>query len=152
MKSRTRTLLAYAALIGLACAGGCKKQHSSRGEDKAGDGPERSGKQHRIVLASADKAEAREWMKGATHLLFKADPKKVAQFVEEFYSAGAVQVLIAEVQEREGKQFGEALLVVLPKDTALRAKLFSIGNRADEAFQNDPVTESGQDYLYYWLD
>jgi hypothetical protein len=44
------------------------------------------------------------------------------------------------------------LLVVLPKDTALRAKLFSIGNRADEAFQNDPVTESGQDYLYYWLD
>jgi hypothetical protein len=91
-------------------------------------------------------------MKQASHIFFKADPKDVAQYVEEFYRAGATQVLIADIEEHEGKQFGEALLVVLPKEASARIKLFEIGSCADTAFQNDPVSDKGQKYLYYSLD
>ena len=33
-----------------------------------------------------------------------------------------------------------------------RAKLFDIGCRAYTAFENDPVSDKGQKYLYYSLD
>jgi hypothetical protein len=69
-------------------------------------------------------------MKQPSHVIFKADPKEVAKFVEEFYGAGATQVLIADIEEHEGKQFGGGLLVVLPKDADARVKLFEIGSRA----------------------
>jgi len=104
------------------------------------------------IMASSAKAEARRWITQQSHVFFKSDPKEVARFVEEFYDAGARQVLIADIEEHEGIQYGEALLVVLPKDASARAKLFEIGSRADEAFQNDSVTDKGQKYLYYSLD
>ncbi len=91
-------------------------------------------------------------MKQPKHVFFKADPKQVGQFVEAFYGAGATQVLIADIEEHEGTQYGEALLVVLPKDSGIRARLFEVGGRADTAFQNDPVSDKGQKYLYYSLD
>jgi hypothetical protein len=72
--------------------------------------------------------------------------------VEEFYGAGATQVLIADIEEHDGTQYGEALLIVLPKEAGARAKLFEVGARADTAYQNDPVTDKGQKYLYYSLD
>lgn len=103
-------------------------------------------------MASDKKAEAREWMKQPSHIFFKADPKEVGQFVEEFYQAGATKVFIADIEENGGNQYGEALLVVLPRDGSARAKLFEIGSRADTAYQNDPVTDKGQKYLYYSLD
>ncbi|HEX3624269.1 MAG TPA: hypothetical protein VH280_02480 [Verrucomicrobiae bacterium] len=49
-------------------------------------------------------------------------------------------------------QYGEALLIVLPKDAAARAKLFQVGSRADTDYQSDPTTDQGQKYLYYSLD
>lgn len=104
------------------------------------------------VMASTAKAEAREWMKETNHIFFKADPKQVAQYVEGFYQAGAVQVLIADIEEEQGFQYGEALLVVLPKDATARVKLFQVGSRADTDFQNDSVADQGQKYLYYSLD
>jgi len=103
-------------------------------------------------MAGSAKAEARQWIKAPSHIFFKADPKEVAQFVEAFYGAGATQVLIADIEEHEGKQYGESLLVVLPKDAAMRKKLFEIGSRADTAFQNDETSDKGQKYLYYSLD
>lgn len=104
------------------------------------------------VMASTTKAEAREWMQATNHVFFKADPKQVAQYVSDFYQAGAEQVLIADIEEHEGYQYGEALLIVLPKDAAARTKLFQVGSRADTDFQNDPFTDQGQKYLYYSLD
>jgi hypothetical protein len=85
-------------------------------------------------------------------VFFKADPKQVGQFVEEFYGAGATQVLIADIEEEQGAQFGGGLLVVLPKEKEARTKLFEIGARADAIYEEDPVTDKGQKYLYYSLD
>ncbi|HMF15373.1 MAG TPA: hypothetical protein VKE94_23825 [Gemmataceae bacterium] len=104
------------------------------------------------IVASAAKAEARQWMNHPSHLFFKANSKEVGRFVEEFYAAGASQVVIADIEEHEGKQFGEGLLVVLPREPSARSKLFEIGARAAAAFQDDPVTDKGQKYLYYSLD
>lgn len=145
-------------LIGLTFACGCHKQTDvttadNPPEDAASDSLEARIDKHGVeIMASADKAEARQWMKQPSHIFFKVDPKEVAQFVEDFYQAGAGQVFIADIEEHEGKQYGESLFIVLPKDAALRAKIFAVGSRADTAFQNDSVTDKGQKYLYYSLD
>ena len=60
------------------------------------------------IMASSTKAEAREWMKQPKHVFFKEDPKVVAQFVEDFYQAGAVQVFIGDVEDHDGTQYGHA--------------------------------------------
>jgi hypothetical protein len=104
------------------------------------------------VMASSAKAEARHWMKQRSHVFFKAAPTKVAKFVEQFYAAGAKEVLIADIEEHDGLEYGEALLIVLPNEPKARAKLFNIGSRAETAFDNDAVSDKGQKYLYYSLD
>lgn len=103
-------------------------------------------------MASSTKGEAREWMKGPKHVFFKTDAKVVGQFVEDFYQAGATQVLIGDIETEQGYDYGESLLVVLPKDPAARAKLFQVEARADTTFDDDPVTDQGQKYLYNGLD
>ncbi len=105
------------------------------------------------IMASSTKAEAREWMKGQKHVFFKTDPKLVAQFVDDFYNAGTLQVMIGDIEEEDGgSQYGEALLIVLPRDAAARAKLFQVEGRAGAAFEDDPVSDKGQKYLYHSLD
>lgn len=151
-----KTLLASSLLIALALVTGCNKSSTSADNDSdegsQGTVIERIDKHGDEIMASAAKAEARQWMKQPKHIFFKADAKQVAQFVEDFYSAGATQVLIADIEEEEGNQYGESLLVVLPKDPAIRAKLFEVEARADTAFQDDPVSDKGQKYLYNSLD
>ena len=44
------------------------------------------------------------------------------------------------------------MIIVLPKDSAIRAKVFSVGERGDSMFDNDPTSDTGQKYLYYGLD
>ncbi len=157
MKNPLIILLAGSLLVVLTLISGCGQQQSSTA---SGDPDEQSQDalianidQHGDeVMSSSDKAEARQWMKQPKHVFFKADPGQVAQFVEDFYNAGARQVLITDIEEFQGNQFGEALLVILPKDAGARAKLFEVGARADTAFDNDPVTDKGQKYLYYSLD
>jgi hypothetical protein len=157
MTTEITNLLAGSAAVLCVLAAGCGKQQSTLGNDEADTQSQealiaRIDKHGDEVMASAAKAEARQWMKQPSHVFFKADPKQVAQFVEEFYGAGATQVLIVDVEEHEGTQYGESLLVVLPKEAQARAKLFEVGGRADTAFDNDPVTDKGQKYLYYSLD
>lgn len=156
MRTEIRKLLTAAALVVFALGGCGKRASTTTGNDSAGQSQDslvtRIDKHGDEVMASSAKAEARQWMKQPSHIFFKADPKAVAQFVEDFYRAGATQVLIADIEEHEGKQFGEALLIVLPKDAGARAKLFEIGARAETVFDDDPVTDKGQKYLYYSLD
>ena len=73
-------------------------------------------------------------------------------FVEEFYDAGAKEVLIGDIEEDQSAQLGQSLLIVLPKEASARAKLFEIGSRAEDAFQCDHVSDKGQKFLYYSLD
>jgi len=154
-----KKLLTASLLIALALAGGCDK--SSPGSTTAsGDSDDdskgalvaRIDKHGEEIMAGTTKAEARDWMKQPKHVFFKADPKQVAQFVEDFYQAGATQVLIADIEEHDGVQYGESLLVVLPKDPAARAKTFQVGARADTAFDDEPVSDQGQKYLFNGLD
>ena len=157
MKTKFSPLIAGLMLVALALASGCNKAGSSGAssdmdDDSKGTLEQRVDKHGDEVMASTTKAEAREWMKQPKHVFFKAEPKQVAHFVQEFYDAGATQVLVCDIEEEEGVQYGEALLVVLPKDKDARAKLFAIGVRADTAYQNDPTTDKGQKYLYYSLD
>jgi len=104
------------------------------------------------VMASSAKAEARKWLQQRSHCFFKTDRGDVVRFVEEFYGAGATEVLIGDIEEGQGAELGQSLLVVLPNDVSARAKLFEIGLRADDAFQCDHVSDKGQKYLYYSLD
>lgn len=144
MKKYLPILAAAPFMISILVMIGCSKPQESlvSAIDKHGD----------EIMQSTTKAEAREWMKETNHVFFKEEPKQVAQYVEDFYQAGAVQVLIADIEEENGVQYGGALLIVLPKDAAARAKLFEIGSRADTDFQEDPVSDEGQKYLYYSLD
>lgn len=148
--------LACVVLSTLVLATGCNKLPPAADTDSDGNSPDsvvkRIDKHGDEIMASSAKAEAREWMKQPKHVLFKADPKQVAQFVEDFYQAGAVQVLVAEIEEHDGIQIADSLLVVLPTDPAARAKIFTVESRADAAFQDDPVPEKGQKYLYNSFD
>jgi dsDNA-binding SOS-regulon protein len=159
MKTTLTPLMAGLMLLALALGSGCNKagsgsSASSSGSDDSSHGSlESRVDQHGDeVMASTTKAEARAWMKQPKHVFFKADARQVAKFVEDFYSAGATQVLVCDIEEEEGNQYGEALLVVLPKDKDARTKIFEVGSRADAAYQNDPTTDKGQKYLYYSLD
>lgn len=146
MKKYLTILAAAPLIVSIFLMAGCGKPQDSLvvAIDKHGD----------EIMQSATKAEARDWMQTANtnHVFFKADAKQVAQYVNDFYQAGATQVLIVDIEEEQGYQYGEALLVVLPKDPAARVKLFQVGSRADTDFQNDPVSDQGQKYLYYSLD
>ena len=144
MKKNLTLLSAVAIACLLVLAIGCSKPQDSlvAAIDKHGD----------EIMASTEKAEARDWMKETNHIFFKEDPKPVSQDIEDFYNAGATQVLIADIEKEDGYDYGGALLVILPKDPAARTNLFQIGSRADTDFQNDPVTDEGQKYLYYSLD
>jgi hypothetical protein len=152
-----KRMLACSLLAALALASGCGKSPSTATSDDS-DGSSKDDLIAKIdkhgdeIMASSTKAEAREWMKGSKHVFFKADPKVVAQFVEDFYQAGAVQVYIADIETEEGNDYGESLLVVLPTDPAARAKLFQVEARADTQFEDDPVSDKGQKYLYNGLD
>lgn len=157
MKNKITKLLTGSALILAALFIGCSKQQSATSaggepEDALGSIDERVDKHGDEIMASTTKGEAREWMKQPSHIFFKENPKDVAKFVEDFYAAGATQVLIGDVEEHDGKQFAGCLLVVLPTDAAARAKLFEVGARADTAFQNDPISDKKQKYLYYAFD
>lgn len=153
-----KKLFAASILIALALASGCDKSDSGSASSDGDDGDSKGALISRIdkhgeeIMAGTTKAEARGWMKQPKHVFFKADPKQVAQFVEDFYQAGATQVLIADIEEHDGVQYGESLLVVLPKDKDARTKLFQVEARADTAFDDDPVSDQGQKYLFNGLD
>src|SRR5689334_15019197 len=111
MKYEIRNITVSVALLGIALCGGCGKQQSATSagtqsaEQSEGSLEAKVDKHGEEIMASSAKAEARQWMKQPKHVFFKADPKQVGQFVEEFYGAGAAQVLIADIEEHEGTQY-----------------------------------------------
>jgi len=156
MKTKFIPLTACLMFVGLTLASGCNKTGSSASGEDSGDAKDLIAKVDKhgdeVMAATTGKAEARAWMKRPHHVFFKADAKQVGQFVEDFYGAGATQVLICDVEEHEGTEYGEGLLVVLPKEKEARGKIFEIDARANTAFQNDSTSDKGQKYLYYSLD
>jgi hypothetical protein len=162
MKNTISRLLAGSVLFALVLAGGCGKPQSGNSGGTTASGESGQPAPDSLIakidthgdeiMASSSKAEARAWLKGPTHVFFKEDPKQVGEFVEAFYGAGASQVLIGDIEEHDGKQWAGALLIVLPKAADARAKIFEVGGKANDAFQEDPVADKGQKYLYYGFD
>ncbi len=155
MKTTIRKMVTVYAVAACAFVVGCSDEKSATVDtDEQSDDSviAKIDKHGDEIMASSTKAEARDWMKQKAHIFFKADPKQVGQFVEDFYRAGASRVLIGDIETHESTEYGESLLVVLPKDAAARGKLFEVNSRAQTAFQNDPVSDKKQRYLYYSLD
>ena len=154
--NRIRKAVTVYAVAASALMAGCSNENSGSASDLDAQSEDsliaKIDKHGEEIVASTAKAEAREWMKRPGHVFFKADPKQVRQFVEEFYGRGAKQVLVGDIEVHDGTEYGEALLVVLPKDSRTRAKLFEVNTRAEAAFQNDDVPDKGQKYLYFALD
>ncbi len=110
--------------------------------DKAGD----------EELAEPNKAEARQWLRAPSHAVFKGDKQAVIKFVDEVYTAGAVTVYVTGIETLGGSEVTETMLLVLPKDSAARNKVFEVSNRFGETIQNDPEKDVGQRYLSFVLD
>jgi len=165
MRVHATILLAGCALILCVLTSGCgQKPAPAKGTAEAPSSPgpsapsesrttaEKVDKHVEAALAAPNKAEARQWLKPPGHVFFKADKQQVAQLVEDFYAAGAAQVFFIEIARDNDREIADSMIVVLPKDSATRAKVFSVGERADGMFDNDPTPDSGQKYLYYGLD
>src|SRR5579872_3593051 len=115
MRNQIRTFLVGSSLFVFALSPGCNKQQStssgsnnssSQSDDQSQDSLEAKVDKHGDeIMASSAKAEARDWMKQPKHVFFKTDAKQVAQFVEDFYKAGANQVLIGDIEEHDGAQY-----------------------------------------------
>src|SRR6185312_2119677 len=104
MKTKLTPLMAGLMLVALALASGCNKSGSTASgsdidDDSKGTLEQRVDKHGDEVMASDKKAEARAWMKQPKHVFFKAEAKEVGKFVEDFYTAGATQVLICDIEE-----------------------------------------------------
>ena len=134
-------IIAYSVLALLVAVSGCGKNDVAA-LDKAGDED----------LASPNKAEARQWLSAPSHVVFRGEKQAVIKFVDEFYAAGVVMVYVTGIEKLGGTEVTETLLLVLPKDSAVRARVFEVANRAKQAFQNNPDKDVGQKYLSFVLD
>lgn len=156
--SLARLLIGTILIPGLFVLCGCnKRQPGADGSTSTADGSQdtaeiRMQKHGDAIMSSSGKQEARAWLKDPKHLFFKADASVISKFVEDFYNAGAKQVLIADIEDHDGNQYAGSILVVLPDDQAMRDKLFDVGQRADICFGEDPVLDNGQRYLFYTPD
>ena len=101
--------------------------------------------------AAQDKAEARGWLKAPTHTLEREKRKKVIGFVNDFYTASAARVFIADIrkQGRAETEIAKTMVVVLPQDPAARRRVFAVARRAPAEWMNDPDPDVGQKYLWY---
>lgn len=111
------------------------------------------------VLEKSDHAEARIWLKAESKAQSRSlakfrTTKTALEFVEKFYSAGAVSVVIFAISTGEGKKlFADALLIQLPKLKSKRAALRKIcrdfcAKRGGAAL---PEKEIGETHLYMML-
>ena len=103
-------------------------------------------------LEQPNKAEARQWLRAPSHEVFKGNKQEILKLVDEFYAAGAVTVYVTGITTLGGTEITDSVLLVLPKDTAARAKVIEVANRFWENIQNDPEKDVGQKYLSFVLD
>jgi hypothetical protein len=107
----------------------------------------------RQLMANGLCADARIWVKNRNHTLGEMDHKASRRLVERLTRVGAFRIFACEINDygERGENTGH-LVVELPKDKALRPKLFkAIARLAEErGFAGDP--DDGQDYAYVKLD
>jgi hypothetical protein len=108
-------------------------------------------------FAATTKAEARRWLKSTLHSIHGQSKKKVVQYVDWFYDAGAVNVFMADIKKVASRkndltENAEYMLVVLPQDLEARRKVFLIHSKAVLDWGIDADGDVGQKYLWYRVD
>ena len=151
MRSIRRSSIALLIVAVAACMMGCMTASVSVAKDETSEAEE-SDKQIEEWLAEPDKAEAREWLKGDSHILFEGDKETAAKVVDNLYSAGAKEVWIIGVTEFGGSEVAAAFVAVLPSDAAARKRVFAIESDFQKLMDLEATRDTGQKYLHFSFD
>lgn len=151
MRSIRRSSIALLIVALAAFMMGCMTASVSVAKDETSEAEE-SDKQIEEWLAEPDKAEAREWLKGDSHILFEGDKETAAKVVANLYSAGAKEVWIIGVTEFGGSEVAAAFVAVLPSDPAARKRVFAIESDFQKLMDLEATRDTGQKYLHFSFD
>jgi hypothetical protein len=150
---------AVVTVVVLSSLVGCEEEHAALPLPDAAakiEDAESSAKQidnhAEEIMAGPNKAEAREWLKDSSHTFFKENRQQIAQFIEDYYAAGSSAVYIVDSEKHGEHVFGSALLVVLPKDSTGRSKVFEVDKKVVPVFDEDPISDEGPKYLIHGFD
>jgi hypothetical protein len=106
----------------------------------------------REELAEPSKAEAREWLRDSSHILFEGSRPRVSGLIDDLYDNGAVKVYFTGIERLFDSDVTATIVVELPDDKSSRQKVFAV----EAAFQTEageqPAPDVGQKYLRILLD
>jgi hypothetical protein len=137
-----------AAAIGLI---GCMTASNSVSKDEKREAQE-SDKQIEEWLAEPDKAEARKWLEGDSHVLFEGDKETAVKLVSDLYVAGAKEVWTIGISKWGDSEVAAAFVAVLPDDTAARKRVFAVESDFQKTVDLEPARDLGQKYLHMSFD
>jgi len=141
--------VAIAALV--VASIGCGATSVSVSEDEKSEAEE-TDKQIEEWLSEPDKAEAREWLQGDSHILFEGDKETAARLVHDLYSAGAKEVWVIGITAFDDSEVAAAFVAVLPGDTAARKRVFAVEADFQKLAEGEPSSDVGQKYLHFSFD
>jgi hypothetical protein len=98
------------------------------------------------------KAEAMEWLRAETpkslRVLGELEHESAVALVQRFYDAGAVKVLVIDIQDGAGGESANVLIVDLPSDVRLRKQLFKLQAEVVEPQGFEGDADDGDRYLF----
>jgi hypothetical protein len=136
------------ATVGLV---GCMTGSSSVSKDQRSE-VEDADKQIEEWLSEPDKAEARKWLQGDSHILFEGDRGTAAKLVDDLYNAGAKEVWVIGIEKLGGSEIAAAFVAVLPTDSAARKRVFAVEYAFQILMDGEPSKDDGQKYLHLSFD
>jgi len=130
---------------------GCMSATKSVSKDEKSEAEE-TDKQIKEWLSEPDKAEARQWLQGDSHILFEGDKETAARLVRDLYSAGAKEVWVIGITVLDDSEVAAAFVAVLPGDTAARKRVFAVESDFQKLADGEPSRDIGQKYLHFSFD
>lgn len=108
----------------------------------------------REIIGAGVTMSGHEYLERYSHgNLGETTPEVAQAHIEAAYSLGSPNVLICEIEEVDSTvATSDHLLVELPKDPEIRAKIFSFCARIETMSGCDPDEDVGQAYCYVWYD
>jgi hypothetical protein len=101
------------------------------------------------------KAEALKWLEasqGRNSLGELGSTQASVDLVKAIYAAGAESVIAIEIDDYDGEQNAGKLIIKLPKDKALRDRVFDWHGKQAESMGFDAEQDIGQSHLFSMLD
>ena len=108
------------------------------------------------LIRNKDKHEALAWLRGSKtgsyRYISEWTNKKSVAWIKTLYEAGAPEAWAVEFARNAGYESITVLIVMLPTDGVVRAKVFDFANAQIQAEGFDPEDDYGQLHLYLWFD